>query len=80
MLLIAECTIHDNIANLFESSGEIHPITGEYKLKAKTRTTNPGDFAEFPDDTAAELLACGAARLPTPHESALRELSERGVG
>ena len=72
MLLYAECSIMDNIARVFETSSEIHPITGEYKMKAKTRTTNPGEFAEFPDDVAQELLAAGAARLPTSQELTLR--------
>jgi len=77
---IAECLIGDNVANAFEQSREVNPNTGEYKLFAKTRWTEPGDWVEhFPDETFAELLACGAIRLPTDQELTLRELSKGGL-
>ena len=67
--------VHDNIGGNFEMLDEVDPRTGQFKIRALPRVTNPGDWALFPDDMARELLASGVVRIPTEDEIALRRLA-----
>lgn len=75
VIVIANACIQDNIAGNFALSNEIDEKTGEYKVLAVARVTNPGEWASFPEDVARELIAADAAREPTEEEWQLRRLS-----
>ncbi len=70
--VIAEHTIYDNIGANFIVSDTIDPNTGEFKLVTQPRITQPGEWVTLPEETARELLECGAAREPTANELTLR--------
>ena len=78
MLVIANHCIEDNFAGNFTLTGEVDPITGANKIVAIPRVTNPGDWVEFPEDFARQLIASEAVREPTDQELALRRLASGG--
>jgi hypothetical protein len=74
ILVIAVNTIHDNISGVFELLDEVDPNTGHFKMRAVPRITQPGEWALFPEDEAARLIASDAARCPTEAELQLRRM------
>ncbi len=70
--IVAVALIQDNIANEFIQTMELDE-QGQYKVRANTRTTQPGQIADFPHKEAAELIAMGAARELTESEVALHQ-------
>jgi len=73
--VVALNTIKDNVARNFTVSDRVDPESGEHKLVAVTRTTLPGQWADFPPEDSARLIRLGAAREPTDQELELRRLA-----
>jgi hypothetical protein len=76
VLITAIHRIVDNVAQQFEISDRVDPLTGTRKLKAASRITKPGGLNEFPADIAADLIRKGAAREPTAAELRLRQMAQ----